>query len=168
MVTFTVDRSRATAGLCLEQHHEEEKQQLESRAVAKPPPRTHGNGSASSRRIATQQPGASSLTTVAGRASASQVPNTLENERTRRDHRSVQRPGTENVGSAWESVIYPLLRRHHAGENRRRAASVVPASSRCSSYSPGPIGTAAPEWGPAFPPRRFSRRENWVPGGAAG
>jgi len=42
---------------------------------------------------------------------------------------------------------------------RTDAASVIPASSRCSSYSPEPIGPAAPEWGPAFPPASLAPRK---------
>lgn len=159
VITFTVDRSRADAGLCLEQQHEEGKQQLEpSRALAKPPPRTHGNGSASSRRIATREPGASSLPTVAGRASASQVPNALEDE-TGPPLRSTT--GHGNVGSAWRSVACPL-HRHHAGENRRRAASVVSGELEVLELFAGAHWSRRTGMGscPLFPARRFSRRED--------
>lgn len=133
--------------------------------MAKPPPRTHGNGSASSRRIATRKPDASSLPTVAGRASASQVP-----ERKNKNgppQRSTA--GHGNVGSAWGSVIYPL-HRHHAGENRRRAAlpRLFRRARGARAIRRSPLVPPHRNGVLPFSPRRFSRRENWVPGGAAG
>jgi hypothetical protein len=85
------------------------------------------------------------------------VPDT-ENERTRRDHRSVQRPGTEMLAQLGSRLSTPCCVAITQG--RTDAASVFPASSRCSSYSPEPIGPAAPEWGPGlFPPAFLGPRK---------
>lgn len=81
---------------------------------------------------------------------------TKEQERARPPQRSTA--GHGNVGSAWGSVIYPCCVAITPG--RTDAASVFPASSRCSSYSPEPIGPAAPEWGPGlFPPAYLAPRK---------
>jgi hypothetical protein len=79
--------------------------------------------------------------------------------RTRRDHRCVQRPGTEMLGRLGDPLPVPCIA-ITPGRTDAAPPRLFPASSRCSSYSPEPIGPAAPEWGPVLcSPPGVSRAE---------
>jgi hypothetical protein len=112
--------------------------------AAKPLPHTHGGGSASSRKIAARQPGARSLPTVVGPTRTLRFPMRWKKE-------PGERPpwkSTARHGKCWLSlgIGVPLPASSSRREEQTPPRSVFPASSRCSSYSPEPIGPAAPEW----------------------